>query len=70
MGQRIAESGTGVLVKRKDLSVGRLRSAVREARSMRVAKQAFGGPGSFAGVTEELVPELVLEAHGDLSLIR
>jgi MGT family glycosyltransferase len=70
VGRRIAESGTGVLVKRKDLSVGRLRSAVREARSMRVARQSFGGPERFADVTEELVPELVLEAHGDLSLIR
>jgi MGT family glycosyltransferase len=70
VGRRIAESRTGVLLKRKDLSVGLLRSAVREARSMRVAPQVFGGGELFADVTEELVPELVLEAHGDLSLIR
>src|SRR4051812_28529716 len=34
VGRRIAESGTGVLVKNKDLSAQRLRSAVREARSL------------------------------------
>jgi hypothetical protein len=37
---------------------------------MRVACQVFGGGERFARVTEGPEPELVLEAHGDLSLIR
>ena len=35
VGRRIAESGLGVLVKQKDLSASRIRSAVRQARVMR-----------------------------------
>jgi MGT family glycosyltransferase len=66
VGRRIAESGTGVLVKRKDLS--KLRSAVRRALDMRPTGKLSGGPQSFADAAEELVLEL--EAHGDLSLIR
>jgi UDP:flavonoid glycosyltransferase YjiC (YdhE family) len=73
VGRRIAESGTGVLVKRADLGVERLRSAVREARGLRVAGRVSGGPAAFADAAGELVPkagELELEAHGDRSLIR
>jgi hypothetical protein len=69
VGRRIAESGTGVLVKQKELSVERLRSAVREALTMRPTAELSGGPQSFAVAAEEMVPVgLELEAH-DRSLI-
>jgi MGT family glycosyltransferase len=64
VGRRIAESGTGVLVKKADLSAARIRSAVREARAMRPAAMSPGGPQTFADAVEEIVPmELELEAH-------
>jgi UDP:flavonoid glycosyltransferase YjiC (YdhE family) len=67
--RRIAESGTGVLVKKKDLSAERIRAAVREVRSLRTVAVSPGGPAVFADAVEELVPEgLELEAH-DRSLI-
>ena len=67
VGRRIAESGTGVLLKQKDLS--KLRSAYREARALRPAARLSGGPAMFASAAEELVPAgLELEAH-DRSLI-
>jgi MGT family glycosyltransferase len=70
--RRVAESGTGVLLKRKDLSAARLKSAVREARALRLDRKLSGGPSAFADAAAELVPtgELELEAHGDRSLIR
>jgi MGT family glycosyltransferase len=69
VGRRVAESGTGVLVRRKDLSAARIRSAVREARTIRASATLSGGPESFASAAEELVPAgLELEAH-DRSLI-
>jgi MGT family glycosyltransferase len=71
VGRRIAESGTGVLLKHQDLSAATLRSKVREALTMRVAGRLSGGPQSFANAATELVPSgLELEAHGDRSLIR
>jgi len=71
VGRRIAESGAGVLVKRKDLSADRIRSAVRRARVMRpVVVVSPGGPAEFAGAVEEIIPAgLELEAHCDRSLI-
>ena len=41
VGRRIAESGTGVLVKHKDLSAARLKSAVREARGLRLTRELW-----------------------------
>jgi UDP:flavonoid glycosyltransferase YjiC (YdhE family) len=69
VGRRIAESGTGILLKQKDLSAEQLRSAVRSARALRPAAKVSGGAASFAAAAEELVPfGLELEAH-DRSLI-
>ena len=69
VGRRIAESGTGVLVKHKDLSPDRLRLAVREARALRLEGKLSGGPSAFADAATEMIPvELELEAH-DRSLI-
>jgi UDP:flavonoid glycosyltransferase YjiC (YdhE family) len=69
VGRRIAESGTGVLLKHKDLSAAKLKTAVREARALRPAARLSGGPAAFAAAAEELVPSrLELEAH-DRSLI-
>ena len=71
VGRRIAESGTGVLVNKKDLSASRIRSAMREALTMRPAAVSSGGPAQFADAVEEMVPTgLELEAHYDRSLIR
>jgi UDP:flavonoid glycosyltransferase YjiC (YdhE family) len=56
VGRRIAESGTGVLVKKRDLSASRIRSAAREALTMRPAAVSPGGPAQFADAVEELVP--------------
>jgi MGT family glycosyltransferase len=70
VGRRIAESGVGVLVKQKDLSASRIRSAVRQARVMRPVVASPGGPAEFAGAVEEIVPAVLeLEAHCDRSLI-
>jgi UDP:flavonoid glycosyltransferase YjiC (YdhE family) len=70
VGRRIAESKTGVQVKKKDLSAERIRSAVRGVRTMRTAAVTSDGPRRFADAVEELVPVgLELEAH-DRSLIR
>jgi MGT family glycosyltransferase len=70
VGRRIAESGAGVLVKQKDLSASRIRSAVRQARVMRPVVASPGGPAGFAGAVEEIIPAgLELEAHCDRSLI-
>jgi len=70
VGRRIAESKTGVQVKKKDLSAERIRSAVREVRSLRTVAASPGGAAHFADAVEELVPVgLELEAH-DRSLIR
>jgi MGT family glycosyltransferase len=70
VGRRIAESGAGVLVKKKDLSASRIRSSVRQALTMRPVAVSPGGPAVFAGAVEELLPVgLELEAH-DRSLIR
>ena len=70
--RRVAESGTGVLLKRKDLSAMRLKSAVREARGLRLDRQLSGGSAAFADAASEMVTAagLELEAHGDRSLIR
>jgi MGT family glycosyltransferase len=68
--RRIAVSSTGVLVKKKDLSASRIRSAVRQALTMRPVAVSPGGPAHFADAVEEIVPVgLELEAH-DRSLIR
>jgi UDP:flavonoid glycosyltransferase YjiC (YdhE family) len=48
VGRRIAESSTGVLVKRTDLSASRIRSAVRQALTMRPVAVSPGGPAHFA----------------------
>ena len=56
VGRRIAESGVGVLVKQKDLSASRIRSAVRQARTMRPVVVTSGGPARFAGAVEEISP--------------
>jgi hypothetical protein len=70
VGRRIAESGAGVLVKKKDLSASRIRSAVRLALTMRPVAVSPGGPAVFAGAVEELLPVgLELKAH-DRSLIK
>ncbi|HEY6891407.1 MAG TPA: nucleotide disphospho-sugar-binding domain-containing protein [Solirubrobacter sp.] len=70
VGRRIAESGAGVLVKKKDLSASRIRSSVRLALTMRPVAVSPGGPAVFADAVEELLPVgLELEAH-DRSLIR
>jgi MGT family glycosyltransferase len=70
VGRRIAESGVGVLVKQKDLSAARIRSAVRQARATHPVVVSSGGPASFAGAVEEIAPlRLELEAHCDRSLI-
>jgi MGT family glycosyltransferase len=64
VGRRIAESGAGVLVKKKDLSAARIKSAVREALTMRPVAASPGGPSAFADAVEEIVPVgLELEAH-------
>jgi hypothetical protein len=55
VGRRIAESGTGVLVKRADLGVERLRSAVHEARGLRVTGRVSGGPAAFADAALEMI---------------
>jgi MGT family glycosyltransferase len=70
--RRVAECGTGVLLKRKDLSAMRLKSAVREARGLRLDRQLSGGSAAFADAASEMVTAagLELEAHGDRSLIR
>ena len=66
----VAESSTGVLVKQKDLSASRIRSAVCQARTMRPVAMSPGGPAQFADAVEEIVPVgLELEAH-DRSLIK
>jgi hypothetical protein len=53
-----------VLVKKQDLSAGRVRSAVREALKLRPVAVSPGGPSAFADAVEEIVPmELELEAH-------
>jgi MGT family glycosyltransferase len=69
--RRVAESGTGVLLKRKDLSAVRLKSAVREARALRLDRQLSGGSSAFADAASEMVTAagLELEAHDDRSLI-
>jgi UDP:flavonoid glycosyltransferase YjiC (YdhE family) len=69
--RRVAESGTGVLLKRKDLSAARLKSAVREARALRLDRQLSGGSSAFADAASEMVTAagLELEAHDDRSLI-
>jgi UDP:flavonoid glycosyltransferase YjiC (YdhE family) len=70
VGRRIAEAKLGVLVKQKDLSAARIRSAVRQARATRPVVVSSGGPASFAGAVEEIIPaRLELEAHRDRSLI-
>ena len=70
VGRRIAESGSGSLVKQKDLSASRIRSAVRRARSLRPVVVSSGGAAEFAGAVEEIIPAgLELEAHCDRSLI-
>jgi MGT family glycosyltransferase len=66
VGRRITEAGVGVVVRRKDLSAASLRGAVRQALALRPEAKLSGGPTAFADAADELV----LEAHGDLSLIR
>jgi MGT family glycosyltransferase len=56
VGRRIVESGAGVLVKRKDLSASRIRSAVRRARNLRPVVVSSGGAAEFAGAVEEIIP--------------
>jgi UDP:flavonoid glycosyltransferase YjiC (YdhE family) len=44
LGRRIAESRAGVLVQKKDLSASRIRSAVRQALTMRPVAVSSRGP--------------------------
>jgi MGT family glycosyltransferase len=69
--RRIAESGAGVVVRKKELSGANVAAAVRRALTMRPVVAAPGGPAVFADAVEELCPlGLELEAHDDRSLIR